>query len=153
MGGEGFLSPWRIAWFAQDIFARPRPGDSLFFVHELKLNPFRGLTVSNCFTNFALSSHTSARPVFGTITLIGIQLLILLIVSRCESVGSHPFCLHVLYPFLLLLLCMYPKSITLILLRQGTYAGLRSAIHLLPTTNWIVRGSPYLRYLQLLHIS
>ena len=59
---------------------------------------------------------------------------------------SHP----TLYPFLLLLPCVHPKSSLLSYLRQGTHTGLRSVIHRLPTPIWKLPGSPYVRYIQLL---
>ena len=43
-----------------------------------------------------------------------------------------------------------PKSNILRSLRQGTYIGLRSVIHLLPSSMRKLPGSPYLRYIQLL---
>ena len=91
-------------------------------------------TVSSCFTNFASPSHTSpAYSNFGTITFIRNHILIL--VSKSAGLlGSHPSCLLGIYPFLSLSLCVHPKSNPLRSLRQGTYTGLRTVVHLLPTS-------------------
>ena len=91
-------------------------------------------TVSKCYTctNFAFPSHIYVYGIsgFGSITFIRIRRL----VSRCESVGIASILPTCAYPFLSLLLCVHPKSIILRSLRQGTYARLRSVIHLLPTS-------------------
>ena len=107
-------------------------------------------TVSNCYTNFAFPSRDSpAYFSFGTVTIIWIHLSILLIVSRCESVriaSILPTCAS-LFPTALL--CVYPENTMLRSLREGTHTGLRSVISPFPTE--ILPGSPYLRYIQLLH--
>ena len=72
------------------------------------------------FTNSAFPPHTSlAYYSFGTITLIIIHILIL--VSKCGSVRIASILPTVVYPFLLLSLCVHPKSSPLRSLRQGTY--------------------------------
>ena len=93
-------------------------------------------TVSNCYPNFVFPSHTSAHSSLGTITLIRmpVHLLILHVVSRCESVGiASILSTCVLTLSLLRLLYVHPMSRHLTSLRQGTTAGLRSVFHLLPT--------------------
>ena len=78
--------------------------------------------------------HHFFNTSFGTITLHRIHLIIL--VSRCESVRITCILLtcDLLYPSLLLSLCVRPKSSPLKSLRQGMHTGLRSAGHLLPTS-------------------
>ena len=44
-----------------------------------------------------------------------------------------------------------PRSLFWVLHAKSTYTGLRSVIHLLPTSIWKLPGSPYLRYIQLLY--
>ena len=98
-------------------------------------------TVSSCFTNFVFPSHTSpAYSSFGTITLIRIHLLL---ASRCESVRIASILPTLSYH---VCSCVHPKSILLRYLRQGTYIGLRSVIHLLPTSIRKLPSSPYRRY-------
>ena len=104
--------------------------------------------ISSCFTYFAFPSHVSAYSGFGTITLLIIHIL----VSNCESVRIASIlrtcALH--FP-IIFFLRVYPKNIILRFQRQRMYNCLRSVIHLLPTSIWKLPGSPYLRYIQLLH--
>ena len=88
-------------------------------------------TVSSCFTNFAFPSYTTpAYPHFGTIILMKVHISIL--VSRCESVEIASILPTCDLPFPITFATVYPKSSPLRSLRQGTYTGLRSLVHLLP---------------------
>ena len=110
-------------------------------------------TVSSCFTNFAFPSHSSpAYSNLGTTTLIRIHILIL--VSSAGLLGSHPSCLLVIYPFLLLSLCVHSKSSLLRSLRQSMYVGLRLVVHLLPTStrNYRIHLNFVILRIQLLRI-
>ena len=73
--------------------------------------------------------------------------------SMCQGASrlvSHPSRLFVLHPFLLLSLCVRPKSSPLRSLLQGTYTSLRSVSNVLPTSIGILPDSPYyLRFIQL----
>ena len=92
-------------------------------------------TYSSCLTKFAFPTHTPPDPVYsslGVIAFIKIHILILLIVSRCESAttaGSHSSCLHVCFTlsYYFLYVCIpraifrrHPKSSKPRSLRQGT---------------------------------
>ena len=83
--------------------------------------------VSSSFMNFAFPSHTSpAYSNFGIIALIVTHILILVSWRESVLIGSHPCCLRLLYPFLLLLPCVHPKSSLLRYLCQVAYTDLRS---------------------------
>ena len=80
-------------------------------------------------TKFALASHSPKYS--GAASVLSHQTgTISWSYQYCNDAslsGSHPSCLPLLvYPFLMLMLCVYPKSSLLRCLRQGTYTGLRS---------------------------
>ena len=95
-------------------------------------------TVSNCCTSFAFPSHSSpAYFSFGTITFIRIHLLILLRVSRWESVRITSILPRCVFPFPMSGICasqavlwhLYVKVHALIYDRQFTFSPLATEIY------------------------
>ena len=110
----------------------------------------------HCFQLFNEVSRPLLILLLHTLTLVNSHSSENIFESKCQGaglLGSHPFCLLAIYPFLLLSLSVHPKRSTFSSLRQRTYIGLRSVVHHLPTSIGILLDLPYLRYTQLLRIS
>ena len=85
----------------------------------------------------------TSRSLLHILALVQAHSLYYIFSSCCQGVsllGSHSSCLRALNPFLLLLLCVHPKSSLLRFLRQGTYIGQQSVNHISPNFHSNVTG-------------